>query len=93
MIYVEANVSGSDERSRRRNLTVHLGDETIRRAKLLAAREGTSVSRPIALTIERLVAEDDAYEAAKRRALALIERGFHLGGRVPGSRADLHERR
>ena len=35
---------------------------------------------------EALVAEDDAYEQAQRRALAFLERGFHLGGRIDSTR-------
>jgi hypothetical protein len=39
-----------------------------------------------------LVGEDDAYEQAQRRALALLEEGFHLGGRIESTRDEWHER-
>jgi hypothetical protein len=76
----------------RRNLTVQLDERTLRRAKSLAAREGTSVTRLVASTLERLVSEDDAYEEAKRRALAMLEKPLHMGRRRRFGRDELHER-
>ncbi len=76
----------------RQNLTVQLDRETVRRAKILAARQGTSISRLVADTIERLVGAEDAYEAAMRAALAHLERGFPLGGEIRATREELHER-
>jgi len=75
----------------KQNLTVQLDRETIRKAKVLAAKRGTSVSGFIASQIRESVEADDAYESARRTALDLIERGLHLGGR-PLKRDDLHER-
>ena len=74
------------------NLTVRLDRETIRKAKILAARRATSVSGLVAAQIEALVGEDEAYENARRQAIALLERGFHLGGSHRTPRAELHER-
>ena len=77
--------------STKQNLTVQLDRETIRKAKILAARRGASVSAFIASQIKELVQRDDAYESAKRTALELLEQALHLGGgRV--NREDLHER-
>jgi O-phosphoseryl-tRNA(Cys) synthetase len=39
-----------------------------------------------------LVSEDDAYEQAQRQALALLDRGFHLGGVITATRDEWHER-
>ena len=64
----------------KQNLTVQLETGTIRKAKVLAARRGTSVSALVAAQIEQSVAAEDAYEAARRNALELLEQGFHLGG-------------
>ena len=75
----------------KQNLTVQLDRETIRRAKILAARKGTSVSTLIASHIKEAVQEDDAYAAARRAALEMLERGFHVGGGRP-DRDALHER-
>jgi predicted transcriptional regulator len=75
----------------RQNLTVQLDRDTIRKAKVLAARRGTSVSALVAAQIQESVRAEDAYEAARRSALELLERGFHLGGKRL-SRDELHER-
>ena len=75
----------------KQNLTVRLDRETIRKAKVLAAKRGTSVSGFIATQIEESVRADETYESARRTALELLERGFHLGGGRP-NRDDLHER-
>ena len=77
----------------KRNLTVQLEEETVRQAKVLAARRSTSVSRMVAEEIERLVDEDEAYRRAARIALEQLEAGYPLGtgGRLP-PRDVLHER-
>ena len=47
-------------------------DGTVRKAKILAARRATSISRLLADEIEALVAAEDQYECAERAALALL---------------------
>jgi len=74
------------------NLTLQLPKEIIRRARVLAAQKGTSVSRLLARTLEDLVADEEAYDAARRRALDRMKVGFHLGGKVRVSREELHAR-
>jgi len=78
--------------TQRRNLTVNLDSETIRRAKILAAARGTSVSKLIAELVQELVESDRAYEAARRVALGHLERGYRLGGRIRASREEWHDR-
>lgn len=74
------------------NITLRLKRRTLHKAKILAARRNTSVSSLLAEQIEALVGEDDAYEQAQRRALALLDQGFHLGGRIESTRDEWHER-
>ncbi|MEX2270713.1 MAG: hypothetical protein WD690_04550 [Vicinamibacterales bacterium] len=76
----------------RQNITVKLRRDTLRKAKVLAARRNTSVSGLLELQIEALVGADDAYEQARRRAMALLDEGFHLGGKVTSTRDEWHER-
>lgn len=76
----------------RQNVTVSLDRQTVRKAKILAAKRETSISGLIAAQIEKLVDDDEAYEKAKRHALALLDQGFHLGGGHRVDRAALHER-
>lgn len=77
----------------RQNITVQLDKETIHKAKVLAAKRGTSVSGLLAAELERLVGNDESYEVARRSALQFLERGFKLGGTIRASREELHERR
>lgn len=76
-----------------RNLTVRLEESTIRKAKIVAAKRSTSVSRLVADEIDRLVRQDEAYEQARVEALADLESGFDLGsgGALP-SRESVYDR-
>jgi integrase len=76
----------------KQNVTISIAPETVRKAKILAARRATSISRLLAEEIEALVAADDEYERSQRAAFALLADGFHLGGRITVSRDELHER-
>ena len=76
----------------KQNVTISIAPETVRKAKILAARRGTSISRLLAEEIEALIAADEQYERAEQAALALLVEGFHLGGRITGSRDEWHER-
>ena len=76
----------------RQNITVSLDRQTLRKAKILAAKRGTSISGLLAGQIEILVGEEEAYDRAERQALALLDQGFHLGGVIRASRDELHER-
>jgi hypothetical protein len=74
------------------NLTLKIDDALLRDAKVLAASRGTSVSRLVAEQLELLVCEHKCYEAAKRRAVQRLRKGFDLGWRPPASRDELHRR-
>jgi hypothetical protein len=76
----------------KQNLTISLDRQTIRMAKILAARRSTSISGLLARQIEILVGEQEAYERAERQAMSLLDQGFHLGGIIRASRDELHER-
>lgn len=76
----------------KQNLTISLDRETIRQAKIVAAKRSTSISGLLTRQIEILVGEEEAYERAQRQALLLLEQGFHLGGMIQASRDELHER-
>ena len=74
-----------------RNLTVQLDDDVIRRAKVTAAKRGTSVSGLVAQQLERLADADERYEDAQRRAEHALARSAPRGGRQ-WNRDDLHQR-
>ncbi len=74
------------------NITLRLDTELIREAKILAAQQGTSVSRMMAEQLEDLIRREKDYVAAQRRALARLEKGIDLCWSPPGTRDELHER-
>lgn len=75
----------------KRNITLRLDEELIRQAKVLAARESTSLNRIVVRELSRLVSRDQTRERARRRALQAMEEGVPMGGyRV--SRDELHDR-
>ena len=73
------------------NLTLQLDDDVIRRARILAAKRGTSVSALVARELDGLVEQDERYEEARRRASDLMQGSRPRGGRS-WRRDDLHER-
>jgi len=77
---------------KKQNVTVSLTPQTIQKVKVLAAKRSTSISGLLAEQIDVLVGEEEAYEQAERAALALLEKGFHMGGVISASRDELHER-
>jgi predicted transcriptional regulator len=73
------------------NITLKIDRELLREIKILAAREGTSISALMTELLANRVKRDLHYEQAKRRALARLREGLDLGGR-PLSRDEIHER-
>jgi len=64
------------------NLTLRIAVETVRKAKVIAAERGTSISALVAAKIEEVVGEDAAYQAARRRAVHWLAQGWRLGGEL-----------
>jgi hypothetical protein len=83
---------GNENIHEKQNITISLTRDVLRKAKVLAARRDTSISRLIAEEIEFLVRSEETYERAERQAMALLDEGFHLGGVIQASRDELHER-
>ncbi len=75
----------------KRNLTVQLDDDVIHRAKIVAAKRGTSVSGLVTQQLERLAEADERYDDAQRRAEEALGRTKPRGTRQ-WSRDDLHRR-
>ncbi len=76
------------------NITLSLPKDLLLKVKLLAVRRGMSVSGLLAGELEKLVAQDEAYDRARQRHLAWLEQAADLGtgGRIEVSRDELHER-
>ncbi|HOD35380.1 MAG TPA: hypothetical protein PLR20_04685 [Syntrophales bacterium] len=76
----------------KQNITISVDSEIIKKAKVLSAKRMTSVSRLLGRELERLVAESENYEKAKKRALSDLKKGFHFGGRIVAAREKFHKR-
>ena len=75
----------------RSNLTLQLDADVIRRARIVAAKRGTSVSALAAIQLIELVDEDERIEQARERAQAILEKAVPRGGRS-WTRDELHDR-
>jgi len=74
------------------NITIKVEAGLAHEAKVFAARQGVSLSRLVADQLERLVREEQAFAAARQRALRQLKKGFDLGWEKPRSRDELHDR-
>ena len=74
------------------NLTVQLDEDVVRRAKVAAAKRGTSVSALVARQIDELATQDERYEQARQRAIELMAQAQPRGGRN-WTREDLYAER
>ena len=75
----------------RTNLTLQLDEDVIRRARVVAAKRGTSVSALTAQTLLEIVRSDERYEESRRRAESLLVSARARGGRR-WTRDELHDR-
>jgi Family of unknown function (DUF6364) len=66
----------------RTNLTLQLDEAVVRRARVVAAKRGTSVSALVARKLQELADGDDRYEQARIRAEALMRDATAYGGRT-----------
>ena len=64
------------------NITLKLDKDLVRKIRVLAAENGTSVSALLSAKLEEELGRRTAYEEAKKQALAVLAKGWNLGGRV-----------
>jgi hypothetical protein len=74
------------------NVTLCVEKELLQKVKVLAAQRGTSISSLLTRYLQQILQEEEAYQIAARKALALLDQGFSLGGALPASREEWHER-
>jgi hypothetical protein len=77
----------------KQNITLSIEKEVLKKAKLMAAKKETSVTKLLTEQLAKMVSEEDQYDLAKKRALTILRKGFHLGGSIIAEREELHERR
>lgn len=76
----------------KRNITLSLDKELLRRVRGMAAKRGMSISAFLSETLQESANQERAYERARMSAWAHMDRGFHLGGRGIRDREALHDR-
>ncbi len=76
----------------KQNITLSIEKEVLQKGKVIAAQKDTSISRMMGDLLKEMTEKEHEYEAAKRKALQHLKKGFHLGGNINWSREDLHER-
>jgi predicted transcriptional regulator len=76
----------------KQNVTISLDKDLIRKAKVLAAQRDTSLSRMLSDELASAVEKAERYDQARRKALADLAAGFHLGGKIRATREEWHAR-
>lgn len=77
----------------KRNITLSLPEDLVRRAKVLATQQGTSVSALVAHLLQQAVAGGNDYEAIWAAEERLMQTGIGLEvGQVHWTRDEVHER-
>ena len=76
----------------KRNITVQLDEATVQKARVVAAKRGSSISRLLTEQIDLLARQDDDYDRAMQDALAELGRGHDLGGSPYPARDTVHDR-
>jgi hypothetical protein len=74
------------------SITVAIDPALLKKARVIAARRGRSVSALLSDELQALVSTDAAYATARKRATALLLTPLPLGGSLI-AREELHERR
>ena len=75
----------------KQNITLSLDPALIKKARVLAASRNTSVTKMLSDELARMVNGAEDFERSRRKALALLKKGFRMGGK-PADREALHER-
>jgi hypothetical protein len=73
-------------------VTLRLDVDVLRAAERLAAEDGRSLAALLTERVEALIRDRRAYDFARGRALARLNRGFDLRWIRHRSRGEIHER-
>jgi hypothetical protein len=75
----------------KQNITLSIEKELLRKGKIIAAQKDTSISKMLSSLLKEIVEREAEYEAAKKKALQNMKKGYHLGGNITWKREDLYE--
>jgi predicted transcriptional regulator len=78
----------------RQNVTLALPKDLLRRAKIMAVEENSSLSRLLTTALADMVDRRERYRDARHTHLTILAEGYDMGlnGKISWSRDDLHER-
>ena len=76
----------------KQNITLAVEKSLLKRARALAARQGSSVSAILAQELTLIAEREDGYRQAKKRALSRLRSPLPLGGEKMANRESLHDR-
>ena len=74
-----------------RNVTLRMDEQLLAELRHRAVDADMSLSAWITATLSNLAPKASALELVRSRAIARMEKGFHLGGK-PMNREDIHAR-
>lgn len=76
------------------NVTLAIPRHILRKAKILAVQQNTSLSGLLTRTLVGLVEHGEDYERARLRNTEMLRSGFDFGthGKITWKREELHER-
>ena len=79
---------------KKRNVTLALPEDLLRRLKITAAKHETSLSALLTQTLRQIADDDEGYEEARRGMQRDLQKGYALGtgGKAKWARDELHER-
>jgi hypothetical protein len=78
----------------KQNVTLSLPKDVLRKAKILAIEQETSLSALLTRVLTEIVAQHEAYDVARSAQVKLLKEGLDLGtqGAATWDRESLHER-
>lgn len=75
----------------KKNITLSLEEELLRRVRHQAVDSNLSLSAWVAQLLKKMVTDEDRFVRARAKSLKRLERGFKLGGK-PLTREEVHAR-
>ncbi len=76
----------------KQNVTLSISKELLKRAKIIAIENDTSLSGLLTDALAKIVEESDLYSQAQARHVAFLREGTDLQSTYNWSREELHER-
>jgi len=78
----------------KQNITLALPKDVLKRVKVMAAEEGTSISAIMEELLQNRLGRHEGYEKARHRQSVILAKGLDMGtgGKAVWRRDQLHER-